>query len=158
MDKDLAFSKVQTKLGYDFSGEIKIGGKYTSLIEHNGLVFISGQIPRVGDTVQVCGKVGLDVDLSHAQLAASISTMRALAILKQHYATLNVIEKVLQMNVFVHSTSDFTQQSEVSDGASDILYEILGQETGQHTRTSVSVYQLPKNAAVEINFVIAINA
>ncbi|RKG36049.1 RidA family protein [Acinetobacter guerrae] len=158
MDKDLAFLKVQTKLGYDFSGDIKIGGKYSSLIEHNGLVFISGQIPRVGDIVHVYGKVGLDVDVSQAQLAAKISTMRALAILKQHYATLNVIEKVLQMNVFVHSTAAFIQQSEVSDGASEILYEILGCETGQHTRTSVSVYQLPKNASVEINFVFAIKA
>ncbi len=30
------------------------------------------------------------------------------------------------MNVFVHSTSSFIQQSEVADGASEILYEILG--------------------------------
>ncbi|WP_130804353.1 RidA family protein [Acinetobacter ihumii] len=157
MDRDVAFLNIQTRLGYDFSGDIKIGGKYTSLIEHAGLVFISGQIPRVGDRVQVCGKVGLEVDLSQAKIAASISTMRALAILKQHYGTLNIIEKVLQMNVFVHSTSEFTQQSEVSDGASEILYEVLGLAIGQHTRTSVSVCQLPKNASVEINFVIAVN-
>ena len=156
MDRDRAFSKVESRLGYDFSGDIKIGGKYTALIEHAGLVFISGQIPRVGDTVQVCGKVGLEVDLSHAQLAAKISTMRALAILKQQYGTLNVIAKVLQMNVFVHSTSEFIQQSEVADGASEILYEILGSDTGRHTRTSVSVCQLPKNASVEINFIFAL--
>ncbi|MGX5320568.1 RidA family protein, partial [Acinetobacter baumannii] len=83
-------------------------------------------------------------------------TMRALAILKQHYGTLDVIGKVLQMNVFVHSTSSFIQQSEVADGASEILYEILGLDTGRHTRTSVSVYQLPKNASVEINFIFAL--
>ncbi|PRN57287.1 RidA family protein [Acinetobacter baumannii] len=156
MGRDTVFLKVESRLGYDFSGDIKIGGKYTSLIEHAGLVFISGQIPRVGDTVQICGKVGLDVDLSDAQLAASISTMRALAILKQHYGTLDVIGKVLQMNVFVHSSSSFIQQSEVADGASEILYEILGLDTGRHTRTSVSVYQLPKNASVEINFIFAL--
>ena len=98
----------------------------------------------MGDTVQICGKVGLDVDLSDAQLAASISTMRALAILKQHYGTLDVIGKVLQMNVFVHSTSSLYSKAKLLDGASEILYEILGLDTGRHTRTSVSVYQLPK--------------
>lgn len=156
MNRDDAFLTVQARLGYDFSGDMKIGGKYTSLIEHAGLAYMSGQIPRVEDKVQVCGKVGFDVDLSQAQLAASISTMRALAILKQHYGTLQVVEKVLQMNVFIHSTADFTHQSEVADGASEILYEILGSDTGQHTRTSVSVCQLPKNASVEINFIVAL--
>jgi enamine deaminase RidA (YjgF/YER057c/UK114 family) len=156
MDRDTVFLNVESRLGFDFSGDIKIGGKYTSLIEHAGVVFLGGQIRGVGDTIQICGKVGLDVDLSNAQLAASISTMRALAILKQQYGTLNIIEKVLQMNVFVHSTSAFTQQSEVADGASEILYEILGSDTGRHTRTSVSVYQLPKNASVEINFIFAL--
>ncbi|MFX5225832.1 RidA family protein, partial [Acinetobacter baumannii] len=52
--------------------------------------------------------------------------------------------------------SSFIQQSEVADGASEILYEILGLDTGRHTRTSVSVYQLPKNASVEINFIFAL--
>ncbi|MFE1633390.1 RidA family protein, partial [Acinetobacter baumannii] len=40
MGRDTVFLKVESRLGYDFSGDIKIGGKYTSLIEHAGLVFI----------------------------------------------------------------------------------------------------------------------
>ena len=61
------------------------------------------------------------------------------------------------MNIFVHSAADFTQQSEVADGASEILYEVFGLNVGKHTRTSVGVSQLPKNAAVEISFVVAIS-
>ena len=152
---DICFDQAAEKLGFDFS-EIKIGGKYTSLIEHQGLAYISGQIPRVGDVVQVTGKVGQEVNLIQAQLAARISTMRALAILKQHYGCLKIIQKILQVNIFVHSAADFTQQSEVADGASEILYEVFGLNVGKHTRTSVGVSQLPKNAAVEISFVVAI--
>lgn len=48
MGRDTVFLKVESRLGYDFSGDIKIGGKYTSLIEHAGLVFISGQISKSG--------------------------------------------------------------------------------------------------------------
>lgn len=40
MGRDTVFLKVESRLGYDFSGDIKIGGKYTSLIEHAGLVFL----------------------------------------------------------------------------------------------------------------------
>lgn len=156
MNSDKNFEKLIQDLELDFS-EIKIGGKYTSIIEHNGLVYISGQIPRVGDVIKVVGKVGTDVDLLQAQFAASISTMRALSLIKTQYGTLDVIDRVLQMNVFVHSSLDFTQQSEVADGASEIFYQVLGLNEGKHTRTSVGVCQLPKNAAVEISFVFAIS-
>lgn len=41
IDCDVCFNQAAEKLGFDFS-EIKIGGKYTSLIEHQGLAYISG--------------------------------------------------------------------------------------------------------------------
>ena len=43
-------------------------------------------------------------------------------------------------------------QSEVADGASDMLYAVLG-DAGVHTRTSVGVLQLPKGASVEVDFI-----
>ena len=40
----------------------------------------------------------------------------------------------------------------MADGASEILYQVLG-PSGAHTRTSVGVLQLPKNATVELDMV-----
>ncbi|HEU6456233.1 MAG TPA: RidA family protein, partial [Roseateles sp.] len=37
-------------------------------------------------------------------------------------------------------------------GASDLLWRVLG-AAGAHTRTSVGVLQLPKNAAVEVDLI-----
>ena len=76
--------------------------------------------------------------------------MRALALLNRHLSGLEAVAQILRLNVYVQSAADFTQQSEVADGASDLLYEIFG-EQGVHTRTSVGVCQLPKNAAVELD-------
>jgi len=45
------------------------------------------------------------------------------------------------------------QQSEVADGASEVLYSIFA-SAGVHTRTSVGVYQLAKNAAVELDMIV----
>ena len=144
------FNAIAQRLGYDFDGELLIGGHYTSLIAHAGIIEISGQIPRVGTNVVVTGRAGESVSLAEAQKAAKICVMRAVALLRNHLGDLNRVEKILRLNVFVQSAADFTQQSEVADGASDLLFELFG-ESGVHTRTSVGVHQLPKNAAVELD-------
>ncbi|WP_447754608.1 RidA family protein [Pseudomonas nicosulfuronedens] len=150
-----AFDRVAAELGYDFSGEIKIGGNYVPFLIEGNQVHISGQIPRVGDEIVATGRAGGDVSLADAQRAAKVCVMRALALLRQALGNLERVRKVLHVNVFVQSAEHFTQQSEVADGASAVLYEVLG-AAGVHTRTSVGVYQLPKNATVELNLVAAV--
>lgn len=145
-----AFERVAAELGYDFSGEMKIGGNYVPFLIEGNQVHLSGQIPRVGDEVVVTGRAGSEVSLTDARRAAELCVMRALALLRQALGDLDRVRKVLQLNVFVQSAEHFTQQSEVADGASAVLCEVLG-AAGVHTRTSVGVYQLPKNATVELN-------
>jgi enamine deaminase RidA (YjgF/YER057c/UK114 family) len=149
------FNDIAAALGHNFDGEIKIGGNYVSTTRHENQIFISGQIPRVGSTVMVTGRVGDVVTLEQAQLAAKICAMRALALLAQALGSLEKIEKILRVTVYTQSATNFTQQSEVADAASDVFHEVLG-DAGKHTRTSVGVYQLPKNAAVELDLIAAV--
>ncbi|MDD0973994.1 RidA family protein [Pseudomonas fontis] len=155
MSADQRFTLAAEQLGYSFDGEIKIGGNYVPLLRHDDEVYISGQIPRVGDTVVVTGRVGDTVDLAQAQLAAKIGAMRALALLQRSLGSLDKVRRILRISVFVQCSAEFTQHSEVADGASDLLYQVLG-EVGAHTRTSVGAYQLPKNASVELDLVAAV--
>jgi enamine deaminase RidA (YjgF/YER057c/UK114 family) len=154
--RNLLFDQVAQELNHRFDGEIHIGGNYVSAVENDDEIYISGQIPRVGDTVVVTGRVGDDVSLDDARHAAKICTMRALAILRQSLGCLGRVKKILRITVYVQSAADFTQQSEVADGASEVLYSIFS-SAGVHTRTSVGVYQLPKNAAVELDMIVAID-
>jgi enamine deaminase RidA (YjgF/YER057c/UK114 family) len=153
--RESKFAAIEAALGYSFSGEIKIGGNYVSVVQHGDLVFVSGQIPRVGDEVVVTGSVGAEVSVAQAQLAAKVCTMRALALLRQELGSLESVSRILRITVFVQSAQGFTQQSEVADGASEVLYSVLG-AAGAHTRTSVGVYQLPKSAAVELDLIAAV--
>lgn len=59
------------------------------------------------------------------------------------------------MTVYTQSVASFTQQSQVACAASNMLQSVLG-DAGIHSRTSVGVYQLPKNAAVELNLTVAV--
>ncbi|GAB4061958.1 RidA family protein [Uliginosibacterium sediminicola] len=150
--RDALFEKTAAALGYSFDGELLVGGKYVPLLAHGKELYISGQIPRVGNTIVVTGSVGANIDLAQGQLAAKICVMRALALLRRQLGSLDQVAKILRITVFVHSAADFTQQSEVADGASEILHAIFA-EAGVHTRTSVGVSQLPKNAAVELDMI-----
>ena len=157
MDRDLAFANAARSLGYSFDEEIKIGGNYVPVVRDIHTVYVSGQIPRVGDTVVVTGRAGAAVTLQGAQLAAKICVLRALALLKKSLGSLEQVRAILRITVYVQCTEDFTQHSEVADGASELLYAILG-PAGAHTRTSVGAYQLPKSATVELDLVAAAEA
>jgi enamine deaminase RidA (YjgF/YER057c/UK114 family) len=149
------FNDIATALGYSFEGGIQIGGNYVSTVRHGDTVYVSGQVPRVGSTLVVTGRVGADVSLADAQKAAKVCALRALVLLAQALGSLDQVTQVLKLGVYVQSAPDFTQQSEVADAASEVLHTVLG-PAGKHTRTSVGVYQLPKNAPVEVDLVAAV--
>jgi enamine deaminase RidA (YjgF/YER057c/UK114 family) len=153
--RDARFTAAAADLGHRFEGELVIGGNYTSTVRHGDVIYVSGQLPRVGATVAVMGRVGLEASLDDGRRAARICTMRALALLRQALGSLDAIERILRMTVYVRSAPDFTQQSEIGDGASDLLHAVLG-DAGVHTRTSIGVYQLPKGAAVEVDMIAAV--
>jgi enamine deaminase RidA (YjgF/YER057c/UK114 family) len=152
MSRDERFNKEAEALGYSFDGEIRIGGNYVPLLRDGDHIYVSGQIPRIDNTVVVTGPAGTEASLAQAQVAAKVCVMRALALLKRSLGSLERIKAVPRITVYVQSAQSFTQQSEVADGASEVLYTVLG-AAGAHTRTSVGVFQLPKNATVEIDLI-----
>lgn len=155
MTSDSRFKEAAAGLGYSFDGDIRVGGNYVSIIRDGSVLYVSGQVPRVGTEVVVVGRVGEQVSLEQAQLAAKVCALRALALLQRELGTLDKVRQVLRVTVFTQSSAEFTQLSEVADGASELLHFVLG-EAGKHTRTSVGVYQLPKNASVELDLVASI--
>lgn len=150
-----AFEERVQALGLELPAALAPGANYELAVLHAGVVHLSGQLPRVGDAIAVTGAVGAQTTLEEAQRAARICALRALAALRHTLGSLDRVERMLRLGVFVHSSPDFTRQSEVADGASNLLYEIFG-SFGGHARTSVGVAQLPKNAAVEIELSVAV--
>ena len=157
MSRDARFEEQAQALGYRFDGEIKMGGNYVPLVRDGHHIYLSGQIPRVGDTVVVTGAAGAGAgaSLADAQKAAKVCAMRALALLQRAVGSLDAVQSILRITVYVQSAPTFTQQSEVADGASEVLFAVLG-EAGAHTRTSVGVLQLPKNATVEVDLIASV--
>ncbi|MFQ6012235.1 MAG: RidA family protein [Thermoplasmata archaeon] len=113
------------------------------------IAYTAGVIPLVEGRLQVEGRLGGDLALEEGYEAARTCALLALSILREHLKGLDGITQVLRVVVFVASTPEFHEQSQVADGATDLLVEVLG-EAGKPTRVAVGVAGLPLGAPVEL--------
>lgn len=145
-----------TALSITLPASAAAGAQYSPAVVFQDMVWVSGQLPREGDRVLVEGKLGRDVSLEQGQLGARIALIRALAALRDTIGGLHRVRQILKLNVFVNCSDDFTRHSAVADGASELIFALFGPEFGNHARTSVGVAQLPRNACVELDLVVAL--
>jgi enamine deaminase RidA (YjgF/YER057c/UK114 family) len=120
-DRDRELDAASAEHGFDPAVPLQIGGRYSPLVRDGRTLYLSGQIPRIGDHVAVAGVVGAEVSLERAKRAAAICVLRALTLLRQELGSLNRLQAVVRMTVFVHCDAGFTQHSEVADGASSTV-------------------------------------
>lgn len=129
--------------------------RVTPVVVHGGLAFVSGQLPRSGGVIQLCGKVGGEVDIAAAHAAAGLCAAACLDVLAGAVGEDHII-RVLKITGFVASAPGFTGQGAVIDGASDVLLARLGPEIGAHARSAIGVAELPHGASVEVEMIAAV--
>lgn len=142
------------QLGIELPDAAAPAFNYVPVVVHRGIAYVSGQLPKVDGDIRVTGKVGAEVDLETARGEARICILQGLASLRATLGSLDRIERVIKVTGFVASASGFNAQPKVIDAASDLLAEIFG-EAGRHARAAVGVAELPRNAAVEIEMIVA---
>ena len=129
-------------------------GSYIPVVKSGNLLFVSGQIPMEDGKVTFTGKVS-DANIETAQKSARICAINILAQLKKELGDLEKISKIVRLSGFVNSVPEFTQQPKVINAASDLFYEIFG-ENGKHSRIAVGVSSLPLNSMTEIDAIVEI--
>jgi enamine deaminase RidA (YjgF/YER057c/UK114 family) len=130
---------------------------YVPAVEHGGLLHISGQISFAEDGSLITGRLGDDVDLDGGIAAARRCGVMLLAQMKAALGSLDRVERVVKLGVFVNSTPDFTAQPKVANGASELMQDVFG-EAGRHARSAVGVTVLPLGVAVEVDAIVAVKA
>ncbi|MEM9086456.1 MAG: RidA family protein [Pseudomonadota bacterium] len=127
---------------------------YMPVVVQDGLAYVSGQLPFIEGSLKT-GRLGESVDVNGGVEAARACGLMILAQLKVA-GLLDRVERVVKLGAFVSSTTDFTDQPKVANGASDLMFDVFG-EKGRHARAAVGVPVLPLGAAVEVDAVIAIS-
>jgi len=131
-------------------------GSYADLVKVGNLVFLSGRGPLKADGNYIVGKIGSDLTTDQGYQAARLTAINQLAILKQAFGSLDRVKRIVKVNGYVNAADSFAGQSKVMNGFSDLLIEVFD-EKGKHARTSVGVFTLPQNMAVEAEMIIEMN-
>ena len=129
---------------------------YVPTVLVGNLLHISGQV-SFEDGALLTGRLGEDRDLAFGQRAARACGLMLLAQMRKALGSLERVERVVKLGVFVNSASGFTDQPKVANGASELMEQVFG-EAGRHARSAVGVPVLPLGAAVEIDAVVAVKA
>jgi enamine deaminase RidA (YjgF/YER057c/UK114 family) len=78
-----------------------------------------------------------------------------LAQLKAALGSLDRVERIVKLGVFINSAGTFTDQPKVANGASELMVAVFG-DAGKHARSAVGVPVLPLGAAVEVDAIVAV--
>lgn len=127
---------------------------YVPVVVAGGLAHVSGQLPFI-DGVLVQGRLGDDVNTGEGYEAAQACGLMILAQLRAALGSLSRVERVVKLGAFVCSTSEFTDQPKVANGASELMAAVFG-DNGRHARSAVGVPALPLGAAVEVDAIVAV--
>lgn len=122
---------------------------YVPAVLAGGLLHVSGQLPFADGQV-ITGRLGDGVEVAAGQAAARACALMLLAQVRQALGSLDRVERVVKLGVFINSAADFTAQPEVANGASELMQQVFG-EAGRHARAAVGVPALPRGAAVEVD-------
>lgn len=151
----MSFEKKIQDMGITIPTPAAPAAAYEPGVLVDGLIYVSGQLPMVGGVLQCKGVVGEAVSVEDAYAAARACALNALGVVKSIAGSLDNVEKIVQVQGFVNSSNDFTDQPKVINGASDLLGEIFG-AAGKHARFAIGNSGLPLGAAVEVGMIVKI--
>jgi enamine deaminase RidA (YjgF/YER057c/UK114 family) len=128
-------------------------GSYVPATRVGTLLFTAGQLPFKDGRLLYTGKVDAGVSVEEAKEAARLCVLNALAAVKAEVGTLEKAHHIARVTGYVASAAGFNGQSEVMNGASDLLGRLFG-DKGLHARTAVGVAELPLDAPVELELIV----
>lgn len=143
------------ELGIDIPEAAAPAAMYVPVKQTGNLLFVSGQIPVKEGVMQFTGKAGKERTLEEAKEAARLCAINIIAAVKGFTGDLDKVKSIVKITCFVASETGFDKQHLVANGASELLFDVFG-DAGRHTRSAVSVNQLPLDATVEVEAIIEV--
>src|SRR5450830_830710 len=125
---------------------------YVMYAQAGNTVFLSGHLAKKDGKVWV-GQFGKNITTEEGKLAARAVAIDLLATLQAACGgDLTRVKRIVKLMSLVNSTGDFTEQHLVTNGASELIGELFG-EQGKHARSAFGVAQIPMGACVEIELI-----
>lgn len=125
---------------------------YVMYVQSGNTVYLSGHIAKKDGKPWV-GQLGKNMTTEEGKQAARAVAIDLMATLQAACGgDLSRVKRIVKLMSLVNSTSDFTEQHLVTNGASELIGEVFG-EQGKHARSAFGVAQIPLGACVEIELI-----
>ena len=124
---------------------------YLPFVQTGKLVFLSGHIAKKDGKPWV-GQLGKNMTTEEGKAAARAIAIDLMGTLQAAAGELGNVKRIVKLMSLVNSTSDFTEQHLVTNGASELFGEVFG-DAGKHARSAFGVAQIPMGACVEIELI-----
>jgi enamine deaminase RidA (YjgF/YER057c/UK114 family) len=125
---------------------------YVMHVQTGNTVFLSGHIAKKDGKPWV-GQLGKTMTTEEGKQAARVVAIDLLATLQAACGgDLTRVKRIVKLMSLVNSTPDFTEHHLVTNGASELIGEVFG-EQGKHARSAFGVAQIPLGACVEIELI-----
>ena len=143
------------RLGLTIPDAPKPLAAYIPALKVDSLIFTAGQLPFHNGELIFKGKLGKEVSDEDGIKAAESCLLNCLSVVKSQLKSLDEIDRIVKLTVFINSADGFTSQPKIANGASELLVKIFG-ENGKHVRSAVGVNELPLDAPVEIEMIVKV--
>jgi enamine deaminase RidA (YjgF/YER057c/UK114 family) len=136
-------------LGLTLPPPPKPAGTYRPVVIDGDHAWVSGQIAHVDGRPLHPGVLGRDVDVAQGREAARQAALQGLSALAAELGSLERVQRIVRVAVYIAAAPGFTQHSDVGNGATELLIQVFG-EDGRPVRVSMGVASLPLGASVEV--------
>jgi enamine deaminase RidA (YjgF/YER057c/UK114 family) len=124
---------------------------YVPYVRTGNLVFLSGHIARKEGKAWV-GQLGKTMNTEDGKAAARAIAIDLMGTLNAAVGDLDKVKRIVKLMGLVNSTSEFTEQHLVINGASELFAQVFG-DKGAHARSAFGVAQIPMGSCVEIELI-----
>jgi enamine deaminase RidA (YjgF/YER057c/UK114 family) len=128
---------------------------YLTGIASGKIIYLSGKGAVDEHGKYITGKLGGQMTTQQGKQAARRIAASFLIDLKTLTGDLSRIKQILKVTGYINSEADYTGQSALMDGFSDVMVQVLG-DAGKHARSSIGVNSLPGGMAMEIEMIVEI--
>ena len=143
------------KLGFELPEAPRALGSYRPAVLAGGLLFISGQLPMSNGKLAYIGRVGAELSEADGRAAAQLAALNVLAQIHAALGGFDRLLTLLRVEGHVSSAPGYFDQPRVIDAASELFSEVLG-DKGAHSRAAFAPPALPRNAAIELVVIAAV--
>jgi enamine deaminase RidA (YjgF/YER057c/UK114 family) len=132
-------------------------GIYAEAVQTGNLLFLTGMLPTEGREAKFIGRLGAELDGEACHKAARLAALNALAVARQHLASLDKVTRIVRLGVAVATLGDVRDQPKVADGASELLQDVFGKDKSP-SRLVYGVASLPLGVPVELELIFEVSA